>query len=126
MAIAYDLVRIDDVDNDDRYPDINCTYSGLLRETPKGEREKPEGMEQDEGTLHVTAHVKENVKSDVESGNTVRYQDDCCWIRDSVALESNVAQSEEVHVKTAWSIKNLFRRQKSLSLPDHNLSALKQ
>ncbi|XP_068708780.1 uncharacterized protein [Montipora foliosa] len=124
VAIAYDLVRIDDVDNDDRYPDINCTYSGLLRETPKGQREKPEGMEQDEGTLHVTARVKENVKSDVESGNTVG--DDCCSIRDSVASESNVAQSEEVHVKTAWSIKNLFRRQKSLSLPDHNLSALKQ
>ena len=39
---------------------------------------------------------------------------------------SSLTQPAEVLVKTTWSIKNIFRRQKSLPLPDHKLGALKQ
>ena len=124
MAITYDLVRIDDDDDDNDITDYsNCTCSGLLREAPKGEREKPEGMEQDERMLHLTTDSSEDGEA---VNDTVRYQDEHGSFHDNVTSESIVSQSEEVQVKTSWSLKSLFRRQKSVSLPNHDLGALKQ
>ncbi|XP_029208723.2 kinesin-like protein KIN-7O isoform X2 [Acropora millepora] len=124
MAITYDLIRIDDGNDGNDITDYsNCTCSGLLREAPKGEREKPEGMEQDEGMLDLTTDSSEDGEA---VNDTVRFQDEHGSFHDNVTSESIVSQSEEVQVKTPWSLKSLFRRQKSFSLPDHDLGALKQ
>lgn len=124
MAITYDLIRIDDGDDGNDITDYsNCTCSGLLREAPKGEREKPEGMEQDEGMLDLTTDSSEDGEA---VNDTVRFQDEHGSFHDNATSESIVSQSEEVQVKTPWSLKSLFRRQKSFSLPDHDLGALKQ
>ena len=40
--------------------------------------------------------------------------------------DSSHTQPAEVLVKTTWSIKNIFRRQKLLPPPNHKLGALKQ
>ena len=114
------------MNSDEMHADVNCTDSGLLRETPKGEREKPEGMEQDGSTHDKTANIYKDDISDILLEDAVECEEERPPFQGIASSESLVAPSAEVLVKTAWSIKNLFRRQKSLPLPDHSLGALKQ
>lgn len=114
------------MNNGEIHSDVNCTDSGLLRETPKGEREKPEGMEQDGSTHYKTANIDKDDISDILLEDAVECEEKYPPFQGIASSESLLAPPAEVLVKTAWSIKNLFRRQKSLPLPDHSLGALKQ
>ena len=107
------------------HADANCTDSELLRETSKGEREKSEGMEQDGSTHDKTSNIEKDGKSDILLDNVQREEH---WdpFQENAGSIPVVVQSTEVLVKTAWSIKNIFRRQKSMPLPDHNLGVLMQ
>ncbi|KAL9982478.1 hypothetical protein ACROYT_G004525 [Oculina patagonica] len=130
-AVSYDLIRIDDVNDEALHADTDCTDSGLLRETPQGERENPEGMEHDVtnacfDTDDKTAHVDKEDKSEWEFLDAFEFDDDSSSTEDIPETNTTLTQPAEVLVKTAWSIKNIFRRQKSLPLTDHKLSALKQ
>lgn len=73
-----------------------------------------------------TAHVDKEDKSDIFLDDTVEFDDDWSSTEDVSETNSTLTQPAEVLVKSAWSIKNIFRRQKSLPLPDHKLGALKQ
>ena len=126
VAITYDLISIDDVTNDEMHADVNCTDSGLLRETPKGKRENPEGMEHDGSVHDKTANIDKDDINDILLDDAVESEEKCTPFQGIAGSESLVVQSAEVLVKTAWSIKKLFRRQKSIPLPEHSLSALKQ
>ena len=78
-------------------------------------------------TDDITAHFDKEDKSEIFLDNTtVELNDDLSSTEDTSEMDSTVTQPAEVLVKTAWSIKNIFRRQKSLPLPDHKLGALKQ
>ncbi|KAJ7328534.1 hypothetical protein OS493_024450 [Desmophyllum pertusum] len=131
-AISYDLIRIDDVNDEALHADTDCTVSGLVRETPKGERENPEGMEHDGSTSACfdtddkSTHIDTEDKSVMLLGDTVEVDEHWSSNKSISETDSTPTQSAEVLVKTAWSVKNLFRRQKSLPLPDHKLGALKQ
>lgn len=105
---------------------VNYTDSGLLRETPKGEREKPEGMEHEGNTGDKTTTIDRDDKNDILVNDTVKCDEQWNPFQGIAGAESVVVQSAEVLVKTAWSIKNLFRRQKSPPIPDHDLGVLKQ
>jgi len=131
-AISYDLIRIDDVRDEALHADADCINSGLLRQTPKGERENPEGMEHD---VTNACFDKDDKPAQVDTeGNTENLMIDSIELDDhwnsneSIISETDcsLTQPAEVLVKTTWSIKNIFRRQKSLPLPDHKLGALKQ
>ena len=103
-----------------------------MRETPKGERENPEGMEHDGSTSACfdtddkSTHIDTEDKSVMLLGDTVEVDEHWSSNKSISETDSTLTQSAEVLVKTAWSVKNLFRRQKSLPLPDHKLGALKQ
>ena len=130
-AISYDLIRIDDVSDEALHDDADCSNSGLLRQTPNGERENPEGMEHD---VTSACFDKDDKPAQVNAqGNTENLLDESVEFDDhwssneSISeTDSSLTQPAEVLVKTTWSIKNIFRRQKSLPLPDHKLGALKQ
>lgn len=107
------------------HADANCTDSELLRETSKGEREKSEGMEPDGSTHDKTSNIEKDGKSDILV-DIVQREEHWGPFQENVGSEPVVVQSTEVLVKTAWSIKNIFRRQKSLPLPDHDLGVLMQ
>lgn len=130
-AISYDLIRIDDVSDEALHADADCTISGLLRQTPKGERENPEGMEHDvTSACFVTddkpAHVDTESKTESLLDSSVEFDDHWGSYESIPETDSSLTQPAEVLVKTTWSIRNIFRRQKSLPLPDHKLGALKQ
>lgn len=97
-------------------------HSGLVRETPKGQREKPEGMEQEGSTSLKT----EDADRDVTLQDNIESKKKHSLVHDIGGSESIIAQSAEVLVKTAWSIKKLFTRQKSLSGPHQKLNALEE
>lgn len=130
-AISYDLVRIDDVSDEALHADADCTKSGLLRETPEGERENPEGMEHDVTSAcfdkdDKPAHVNTDDSTESLLHESVEFDDHWSSNESISKTHSSLTQPTEVLVKTTWSIKNIFRRQKSLPLPDHKLGALKQ
>lgn len=126
-AICYDLIRIDDVNDEQMHADVtNCPDSGLLRETPEGEREKPEGMEQDRTMHDSTANIDKDDNSDILLDDTPQSEEHWSPFQSISGSESIMAQSAEVLVKTAWSIKNLFRREKALPPPGHKHGPLKQ
>lgn len=130
-AISYDLVRIDDVSDEALHADADCTKSGLLRETPEGERENPEGMEHDVTSAcfdkdDKSAHVNTDDSTERLLHESVEFDDHWSSNESISKTHSSLTQPTEVLVKTTWSIKNIFRRQKSLPLPDHKLGALKQ
>ena len=109
----------------------DCIYSGLLRQTPEGERENPEGMEHD---VTSACFDKDDKPARVNTDeNTDSLLDDFVQLDDHWDSKESISETDfsltqpaEVLVKTTWSIKNIFRRQKSLPLPDHKLGALKQ
>lgn len=101
-------------------------HSGLVRETPKGQREKPEGMEQDESNCLKTEDADKDNNRDVTLQDNIESREQHSLVHDTAGSESIIAQSAEVLVKTAWSIKKLFMRQKSLSGPHQKLNALEE
>ena len=129
-AISYDLITIDDVSDEALHADADCNSSGLLRQTPKGERENPEGMEHDVTSAcfnkAVPAHVDTEDNSESFLEDSVEFDDHWNSNKRISDTDSSFTQPAEVLVKTTWSIKNIFRRQKSLPPPDHKLGALKQ
>ena len=130
-AISYDLIRIDDVSDEALHVDADFNNSGLLRKTPEGERENPEGMEHDVTSARFDkddkpAHVDRDVSTESLLHESVEFDDHWNSNESIPVTHSSLTQPAEVLVKTTWSIKNIFRRQKSLPLPDHKLGALKQ
>ena len=103
-----------------------------MRETPTGERENPEGMEHDVTTAcfdadDKTTPVDKEDKSESVWDDTLDFDDYLKGSTEDISdADSTLTRPTEVLVKTSWSIKNIFRRQKSLPLPDHKLGALKQ
>lgn len=100
--------------------------SGLVRETPKGQREKPEGMEQEGSTCLKTEDADKDYNRDVTLQDNIESKEQHSLVHDIGGSESIIAQSAEVLVKTAWTIKKLFTRQKSLSGPHQKLNALEE
>lgn len=117
LAISYDLIRIDDVGSEAcaLHGATDGIESGLLRKTPEGQRLNPEGMEHDNEprfNIDDTGHVEIDAHQGAIKG-----------ISETL---STLSQSTEVLVKTAWSLKNFFRRQQSPPIPVHKIDALTQ
>ena len=72
------------------------------------------------------AHVDRDVSTESLLHESVEFDDHWNSNESISVTHSSLTQPAEVLVKTTWSIKNIFRRQKSLPLPDHKLGALKQ
>ena len=106
------------------HADADC--SGLVRLTPKGEREKPEGMEQDDSTHNKIKNDNQGDNCDIILDDTDDGEEPWTSFPGIAGSDSLVVQSAEVLVKTAWSLKNIFRRQKSLPVPNQKHNTLKE
>ncbi|XP_022791929.1 kinesin-like protein KIF15 [Stylophora pistillata] len=131
LAICYDLIRIDDAVSEAcaRHVNTDCINSGLLRKTPEGQRLNPEGMEHDNETCFDTdntEHVDKKDSSDNFLDDTVEIGAHQGATEGISETDFSLSQSTEVLVKTTWSLKNLFRWQKSAPIPDHKIDALTQ
>ena len=77
-------------------------------------------------TDNNTEHTGKEDRSDILLDGTVEFDTHSGSSKGISETDSTLSQSTEVLVKTTWSIRNIFRRQKSVPLPDHKLGALKQ
>ena len=78
---------------------MNDTPSGLQRLKPATDRGVPEGME---------AEKPDSIKTD-HSNQQIDDNKDVIYVNDNVRARGH-ASTDEVHIKRAWSLRDLFKR----------------